>query len=55
MSGWIEIIIALIIVGLMARYLTYVQFILSFIPIQFVGLILFAISVSIVLFVIHRK
>lgn len=55
MSSWIEIIIALIVVGLIARYINYVLAFFSIIPAELLGLTLFAVSISIVLFVIHRK
>ena len=55
MSGWIEIIIALIIVGVIARYITYVLAFFQFIPTSLLSLTLFAIALSIALFVIHRK
>lgn len=55
MSGWIEIIIAILIIGIMARYINYVIAMFSIIPAQLMGLILFAVALSIALFVIHRK
>lgn len=51
----LEIIIALIIVALLGRYITYVLSFFVFLPSEFTLLLLFSIALVIVLFVIHRK
>lgn len=51
----LKIIIAVIIVGLIARYITYILSFLTVIPASLMGLLLFGIALDIVLFVIHRK
>lgn len=55
MSAWIEIIIAIIIVGLIGRYINYVTGILSILPASLMAFVLLGISISLALFVIHRK
>lgn len=55
MSGWIEIIIALLILGIITKYLNYIIAMFSIVPNQIMGLILFATALSLTLFVIHRK
>lgn len=55
MSGFIEIIIALIVIGIITRYITYVLSFLSIIPSSLMAFLLLGISIVIVLFVIHRK
>lgn len=55
MSAWIEIIIALLIVGIIAAYLNYVIGIFAIIPTSILVFILFAIALDVALFVIHRK
>lgn len=55
MSGWIEIIIAIVVLGIMARYINYVLAFFTIIPSELTVLTLFAVSISIVLFIIHRK
>ena len=55
MSGFIEIIVALIVVGLAARYITYILSFLSIIPAQLMAFLVLAIALGIVMFVIHRK
>lgn len=51
----IELIIAVLVVTLMAAYLTYVLGFLSIIPSSLMIMLMFAIAVDIVLFIIHRK
>lgn len=55
MSGILEIVIALVVIGLIARYVTYILSFFVFMPSELMGLLLFAISIVILLFVIHRK
>lgn len=55
MSGWIEIIVAIIVLGLIGRYINYILAFFTIIPDEIMGLTLFAVALSIVLFVIHRK
>ena len=51
----LKIIIAVLIVGLIARYITYILSFLSVIPVSLMGLLMFGIALDIVLFVIHRR
>lgn len=51
----LKIVIALLIVGLIARYITYILSFLTIIPASLMGLLLFGIALDVVLFVIHRR
>lgn len=53
--SFIEIVIAIIIVGIIGRYITYILGFFSVIPAGIMSIVLFGIAVDIVLFVIHRK
>lgn len=53
--SFIEIIIALIILVVIARYITYILSFFTIIPASLMGLLLFGIALDIVLFIIHRK
>lgn len=53
--SFIEIVIALLILGILARYITYVWSFFTIIPLSLWGLFLFGIAIDIVLFIIHRK
>lgn len=51
----LKIVIAVLIVGLIARYITYILGFLTVIPASLMGLLLFGIALDIVLFIIHRR
>ena len=51
----IEIIVAVIIVGLFIRYRTYIVGIFSFIPTYLMAFVLLLIALNVILFIIHRK
>lgn len=51
----LKIVIALLIIGLLARYITYILGFFTIIPSYLMGLLLFGIALDIVLFVIHRR
>lgn len=51
----IEIIIAVIIVGLFIRYWTYIIGIFTFIPTYLMAFVLLLIALNVILFIIRRK
>lgn len=53
--SFIEIIIALIILGLLAKYITYVLGFFTIIPAGILALFVLGVALDIVLFIIHRK
>lgn len=53
--SFIEIVIAIIIVAVLTRYITYILGFFSIIPSGIMGLVLFGLALDIILFVIHRK
>ena len=55
MIALIEIVIALIVVGILLAYINYVLGFLTIIPPILMVFITFAIAIEIVLFIIHRK
>lgn len=55
MSGFIEIIVSLIVVGIVVGYINYVLGFFGFLPEIITAIILFMIALNVVLFIIHRK
>lgn len=55
MIALIEIIVALIVVGIILAYITYVLGFLTIIPSSLMVWLVLAIAIDIVLFIIHRK
>lgn len=55
MIALIEIIIALIILGILAVYISHVVNIFAIIPSSLMTLFMFALAIDLVLFIIHRK
>lgn len=53
--SFIEIIIALLILVVLARYFTYILGFFTVIPSSLMVLVTFGIALDIVLFIIHRK
>lgn len=51
----IEIIIAIVVIGIIAGYVSYVLGFFSIIPASIMALLVFAIALDVVLFIIHRK
>lgn len=53
--SFIEIVIALVILVVLTRYLTYILGLFTVIPPILMGLFMFGVAIDIVLFIIHRK
>ena len=51
----IEIVIAIIVISVLAAYISYILGFFSIIPASIMSIVMFALAIDIILFVIHRK